>query len=128
MNINKIFILNVNHLLIGNFKISNTIDVVATIFLLSIVISYGYFYFSSTQILYKDGIKLMYNKFITKDGIEDIFYRDTFIRKGKVFEINTKDGSLGFRKKVNIGCKSEEEFLKTLIYLEELTGLPIKSL
>lgn len=49
--------------------------------LMALLLGYVYFYFSSSQILYKDGIKLSNNKFVSRKDFGEVVYRDTLIKK-----------------------------------------------
>lgn len=93
-----------------------------------LLIFYGYFYIVSKQILYKDGLKLTDNKFISKDDIEEITYRRTLIMNSRLIEINTKKSARSFRKKIEIKCESENEFLKVIEVLEGITGVEPRNL
>lgn len=93
----------------------------------ALIISYLYLHIISYQVIYIDGIKLMNNEFIKYDYIEKITYREGFKSGIKYFCISfVKDGSFVI-KDVEFKCKNDEEFVKTLIFLEKLTDSPIEA-
>lgn len=109
----------------SNDQTSITIVILVGILLL---LSFGYFYIVSNIIVYRDGIMLVDNKFISKGDIEEIVYRRTMIKKRKLIKINTNKSAKVERNEVTIKCESEEEFIKVINALEELTGIQAKNL
>lgn len=96
--------------------------------LVLLLIGYGYFYFSSSQDLYKNGIKLMNNTFIHKKDIVQVTYRDTVIKKRKLIEITCKNQAIGFSNTVRIKCKNNDDFNKAIKIFKNNMGISAKGI
>ena len=96
--------------------------------LVLLLIGYGYFYFSSSQDLYKNGIKLMNNAFIHKKDIVQVTYRNTIIKKRKLIEITCKNQAIGFSNTVRIKCKNNDDFNKAIKIFKNNMGIAPKGI
>lgn len=94
--------------------------------LVLLLIGYGYFYFSSSQDLYKNGISLMNNAFIHKNDIIQVTYRNTLIKKKKLIEVTCKNQAIGFSNIIRIKCRSDEEFNKAINTFKRNMGIIVK--
>lgn len=94
--------------------------------LVLLLIGYGYFYFSSSQDLYKNGIKLMNNAFIHKKDIVQVTHRNTIIKKRKLIEITCKNQAIGFSNTVRIKCKNNDDFNKAIKIFKNNMGIAPK--
>lgn len=91
--------------------------------LVILLIAYGYFYFTSKQVIYAEGIVLANNKFISASDFVDIAFRETLIRKKKLIEITIKNDILSYTNTIRIKCKYEEEFEKVVVLITRVTGI-----
>lgn len=95
---------------------------------LVLLLGYVSIYLSSTQELYKDGIKLMDNTFISTKDIIGITFRNTIFKKRKLIEITTKNHSIGLSNTVRIKCKNDVDFNKVIEQLKNNTHVAVKAL
>lgn len=104
------------------------IIIMVRIALILLAIFYGYLYVISNQILYKDGLKLANNKFITKDHIDKVTYRGTLMSKKKIIEISLLSAAKVEANRIRVKCENEEELIKVIDILEEITGVKAENL